>query len=75
MARGKNEEAVSVGETVTLPSGATQTVSASCGANGGVWGCSTHRRLFPNNLNASSHAMEGSHVVYWMCDEHGPEQP
>lgn len=41
----------------------------------GQWACVTHKLTFPNNLQASSHEMDGRHLVVWLCFDHGPEVP
>lgn len=56
-------------------------VKASCAdiggdVHGGHWRCLTHNQDFPNNLQRESHSGErGSHVLAWVCHEHGPEVP
>lgn len=68
-------------EIITIPAGwpvadRRFTVLPRCDLGAGTWGCITHKELFRNNLEASSHEDDDAeHGVVWLCDEHGPEVP
>lgn len=52
------------------------TVTEPCTNQAGSWVCLTHQEGFSNNLSVNGHAEDGrSHVLTWVCPDHGPEQP
>ena len=51
-------------------------VKESCGSNGGRWICVTHpTERFQNQLQKDSHISRGTHVLGWICFQHGLERP
>lgn len=46
-----------------------------CAEDRGQWFCVTCLRAFRNNLEKDTHATGGTHVLAWICFEHGPEVP
>lgn len=42
----------------------------------GHWFCITHKKPFGNQLQKDTHIDDDkTHVLAWLCNEHGPEQP
>jgi hypothetical protein len=55
--------------------GATVEILGKCQANSGYWYCLTHKEPFQNQLQKDIHVRSGSHVLAWVCWEHGFEEP
>lgn len=51
------------------------TIADKCDINEGRWVCVTHSEAFQNQMAKDSHIDEGTHVLAWMCSQHGPEVP
>ena len=51
------------------------TVGPKCDTNRGQWYCIPCKRTFRNQMEKDLHASAGTHVLAWVCLEHGPEVP
>lgn len=54
-----------------------QTVQPACvGISSGQWYCTTHSIVFATNPDKEDHCrLPGTHIMAWLCKQHGIEVP
>ena len=75
MSKQATVDAAVVGTTFQDQHDEVHIVTDSCGSNGGQWYCITHLEPFANQLQKDTHISRGTHVLGWVCLEHGVETP
>ncbi len=74
----ENVRVVEVGSIIGTPSirkafGDSAIVKPSCGGKKGNWYCITCDCGFTNQFNKDTHISQGTHLLVWICPEHGLE--